>query len=149
MIDSTRPDIIFGTETWLSPNIRDIEVFPEESKVFRNDRKKKNTDKEGVGVLIAVRKDLISSDVYEFAPPDKTEMVWAKIEIAGSKTLYLGSYYNPKTSDENSLTNFDTMIRKASQLKNSAIIVGVDFNLPGWDWRTRTIKPKTKYPNLH
>jgi hypothetical protein len=51
MIDSTRPDIIFGTETWLSPNIRDIEVFPEESKVFRNDRKKKDTDKEGVGGL--------------------------------------------------------------------------------------------------
>jgi hypothetical protein len=36
------------------------------------------------------------------------------------------------------------MIRKASQLKNSAIIVGVDFNLPGWDWRTRKIKPNTK-----
>ena len=33
------------------------------------------------------------------------------------------------------------MIRKASQLKNSAIIVGGDFNLPGWDWRTRTLKP--------
>ena len=113
MIDSTRPDIIFGTETWLSPNIKDIDVFPEEYKVFRNDRKKNDTDKEGRGVLIAVRKDLISSDVYEFAPPDKAEMVWAKIEIAGSKTLYLGSYYNPKTSDENSLNNFDTMIRKA------------------------------------
>jgi hypothetical protein len=49
-------------------------------------------------------------------------MVWAKIEIAGSKTLYLGFYYNSKTSDENSLTDFDTMIRKASQLKNSSII---------------------------
>ena len=93
--------------------------------------RKKDTDKEGRGVLIAVRKYLISSDVYEFAHPDKTKMVWAQIEIAGSKTLYLGSYYNPKTSDENSLKIFDTMIRKASQLKNSAIIVGVDFNLPG------------------
>ena len=97
----------------MDPNIRDIEVFPEEYKVFQNDRKKKDTDKEVGGVLIVVRKDLISSDVYEFAPPDKAEMVWAKIEITGSKTLYLGSYYNPKTSDENSLNNFDTMIRKA------------------------------------
>jgi hypothetical protein len=96
----------------MDPNIRDIEVFPEEYKVFRNDRKKKDTDKEGRGVLIAVKKDLISSDVYKFTPPDKAEMVWAKIEIADSKTLYLGSYYNPKTSDENSLKNFETMIRK-------------------------------------
>ena len=38
---------------------------------------------------------------------------------------------------------------ETSQLKNSAIIVGVDFNLPGWDWRTRTIKQSTKYPSLH
>jgi hypothetical protein len=96
----------------MDPNIRDIEVFPEEYKVFRNDRKKKDTDKEGRGVLIAVKKDLIRSDVYKFTPPDKAEMVWAKIEIADSKTLYLGSYYNPKTSDENSLKNFQTMIRK-------------------------------------
>ena len=43
MIYSTRHDIIFDTETWLNPNIRDIEVFPEEYKVFRNDREKKKT----------------------------------------------------------------------------------------------------------
>ena len=47
------------------------------------------------------------------------------------------------------LTDFDTMIRKASQLKNSSIIICGDFNLPGWDWRTRTIKLNTKYPYLH
>ena len=76
------------------------------------ERKKTQTRKGEGSFKIAVRKDLISSDVYEFAPPDKAEMVWAKIEIADSKTLYLGSYYNPKTSDENSLTNFETMIRK-------------------------------------
>jgi hypothetical protein len=28
-------------------------------------------------------------------------------------------------------------------------LFGVDFNLPAWDWRTRTIKQSTKYPNLH
>ena len=76
------------------------------------ERKKTQTRKGEGSFKIAVRKDLISSDVYEFVPPDKAEMEWAKIEIAGSKTLYLGFYYNSKTSDENSLTNFETMIRK-------------------------------------
>jgi hypothetical protein len=28
-------------------------------------------------------------------------------------------------------------------------MVGGNFNLLGWDWRTRTIKPDTKYPNIH
>ena len=28
MIDQTKPDVIVGTETWLSPDIKDHEVFP-------------------------------------------------------------------------------------------------------------------------
>jgi hypothetical protein len=43
-------------------------------------------------------------------------MVWAKIEIAGSKTLYLGSYYNQKTSDENSLKK-TTSLTKQQKVK--------------------------------
>ncbi|VDH89069.1 Hypothetical predicted protein [Mytilus galloprovincialis] len=149
IIDSTKPDIIFGTETWLNPKIKDVEIFPDNYKLYRNDRKKTETDKEGGGVLIAIKKELISSEVYELAPPDKTEMVWAKVDIVGSKTLYLSSFYNPRTSDETSLKNFDLMIRKATQIKNSTLIIGGDFNLPGWDWNNRSLKPNTTYPHLH
>ncbi|CAG2244129.1 unnamed protein product [Mytilus edulis] len=102
-----------------------------------------------VDKLIAIKKELISSEVYELAPPDKTEMVWAKVDIVGSKTLYLSSFYNPKTSDETSLKNFDFMIRKATQIKNSTLIIGGDFNLPGWDWNNKSLKPNTSYPHLH
>ncbi|XP_071177850.1 uncharacterized protein [Mytilus edulis] len=149
IIDSTKPDIIFGTETWLNPKIKDVEIFPDNYKLYRNDRKKTETDKEGGGVLIAIKKELISSEVYELAPPDKTEMVWAKVDIVGSKTLYLSSFYNPKTSDETSLKNFDLIIRKATQIKNSTLLIGGDFNLPGWDWNNRSLKPNTTYPHLH
>ncbi|CAG2243527.1 unnamed protein product [Mytilus edulis] len=140
---------IIETETWLNPKIKDVEIFPDNFKLYRNDRKKTETDKEGGGVLIAIKKELISSEVYELAPPDKTEMVWAKVDIVGSKTLYLSSFYHPKTSDETSLKNFDFMIRKATQIKNSTLIIGGDFNLPGWDWNNKSLKPNTSYPHLH
>ncbi|CAC5408336.1 unnamed protein product [Mytilus coruscus] len=145
----TKPDIIFGTETWLNPKIKDVEIFPDNFKLYRNDRKKTETDKEGDGVLIAIKKELTSSEVYKLAPPDKTEMVWAKVDIVGSKTLYFSSFYNQKTSDETSLKNFDLMIRKATQIKNSTLIKGGDFNLPGWDLNNRSLKPNTNYPHLH
>ncbi|CAC5420015.1 unnamed protein product [Mytilus coruscus] len=149
IIDSTKPDIIFGTETWLNPKIKDVEIFPDNFKLYRNDRKKTETDSERSGVLIAIKKELISSEVHELAPPDKTEMVRAKIDIVGSKILYLSSFYNPKTSNETRLKNFDLMIREATQIKNYTLIIGGDFNLPGWDWNNRSLKPNTNYPHLH
>ena len=38
MIDSTKPDIIIGTESWLNPDIKDNEYFPDTYSVHRNDR---------------------------------------------------------------------------------------------------------------
>ena len=38
LLESTRPDIVVGTETWLDSSIQDSEVFPGTYKVFRKDR---------------------------------------------------------------------------------------------------------------
>lgn len=56
MIESTKPDVILGTETWLSYKIRTAEVFPPELgyDVIRRDRK---GNAHG-GVLIAAITDL-------------------------------------------------------------------------------------------
>lgn len=56
MIESTKPDVILGTEAWLSYKIRTAEVFPPELgyDVIRRDRK---GNAHG-GVLIAAITDL-------------------------------------------------------------------------------------------
>ena len=75
-----------------------------------------------------------------------------KTRYQGSKTLYISSYYNPKTSDEKSFKSFDISVRRASLIKNAALFiqnVGGDFNLPGWDWKNRTLKPNTVHPKKH
>jgi hypothetical protein len=50
LIDSTKPDVIFGTETWLDPSIKDSQFFQEGYNIYRNDR-----NLNGGGVLIAVK----------------------------------------------------------------------------------------------
>jgi hypothetical protein len=49
IIESSKPDIVLGTETWLKPNIINNEVFPENYSIYCKDR----IDKEGGGVLLA------------------------------------------------------------------------------------------------
>jgi hypothetical protein len=53
--------------------------------------------------------------------------------------MYIASYYNPKTSiNEDSLEELGLSLERANTMKNAFIVVGGDFNLPGWNWKTRT-----------
>ena len=121
--------------------IKNNEVFPEGFRIFRRDRK----GQQGGGVLIAIKDHFISDEVEDLSPDDKCEIIWAKIEIVGCKSLYVSSFYNPKTSDEQSLKWFDTSVRRASQIKNATLLIGGDFNLPHFDWKNKILKPNSTY----
>ncbi|CAC5408758.1 unnamed protein product [Mytilus coruscus] len=60
LIESTKPDIIFGTKTWLDASIIDTQYFPDGYNIYRNDR-----NLSGGGVLIAVNDAYITSSVPE------------------------------------------------------------------------------------
>ena len=38
VLDAVRPDVVFGSETWLNPNISNSEIFPTDYRVYRSDR---------------------------------------------------------------------------------------------------------------
>jgi hypothetical protein len=60
--DSTDTDVIIGTETWLNDSIYSSEVIPtDQFDVYRNDR----VNSKGGGVLVAVRKTLVSSKIFK------------------------------------------------------------------------------------
>ena len=40
-------------------------------------------------------------------------------------------------------------VARASRIWNSQIIIGGDFNFPGFDWKSCMVKPDTTYPHLH
>ena len=77
------------------------------------------------------------------------EIVWAKLQIAGHKTVHISSYYRSHVDDEASLDQLNVSLEKIKNPENSIIIVGGDINLPGWDWKNNCLKQGTSYPNLH
>jgi hypothetical protein len=89
--------------------------------------------------------DFISDEVNDMHVDEKSEMIWVKIEIVGSKTLYVSSFYNAKTSNEQNLKWFDQSVRQACKVNNAATLIGGDFNLPEWDWENKILKRNTKH----
>ena len=64
IIDSVKPDIILGTETWLNSNTSSSEYFPSNTyNVYRHDRPPNIKDQSHGGVLIAIKKDFVSSEL--------------------------------------------------------------------------------------
>ena len=70
-------------------------------------------------------------------------------EIWAARKNWRGEFYNPKTSDEQSLKWFDTSVRRASQIKNAALLIGGDFNLPNFDWKNKVLKPNSSHQKVH
>ena len=105
LIDTHNPDIVCATETWLAGHHCDGEIgdplsFINKFEVHRRDQ----TNREGGGVFVTVRKDLKSSRQSEIETD--CENVWVKLEIPNSPNIqlyiYICSYYRPNVNDNES-----------------------------------------------
>ena len=74
MVDSVKPDIIVGTESWLRPDIMNSEIFPSNYTVYCCDG-----DTSGGGVFIAVIDEILSTRQQHLKT--SCEMAWAKISV--------------------------------------------------------------------
>ena len=142
LVDSTKPDIIVATETWLDSNIKNSEILPEDYEVFRKDM-----NRNGGGVLIAVRKELDCYEVPEFQ--EDCELVWARIKLRGQRTLYICAFYRPDMSDKTSFPLLTASLRKVATINNAHIVIAGDLNFLSWDWKSIKLKPNGYYPQLH
>jgi len=127
VIDTVKPDIIIGCETWLRPTINHSEFLPADYTVYRKDR----SDRYG-GVLLAVHSSL-NSHAVEVSTD--AELVAAKI-LAGKQSLVVCSFYRPPNNDSSSymdaLTEAITMLSKSDP--KAALWLAGDANLPDIDW---------------
>ncbi len=119
LLDRTNPDIIIGVETKLDSSITNSEIFPSQytANVFREDR-----NRHGGGVLVAFKNDYIGTK--ESSMKTDCEIVWAKMEVAGCRTLHVCSYYKPSEGDEHSVQQFEESLQKLRQNSNSFVIIG-------------------------
>ena len=119
LVESTHPDIILGTETWLSEDIPTshlINLSPGYS-VHRHDIL---TDPHG-GVLISVKNDLELTNVQT---SKELELITGTISIAKTKKMLLCSFYRPpdKTSVEYLKKVTEEFRELRTKFKNSVFI---------------------------
>ena len=143
LIDSLKPHIIFGTETWLSNSVSNTEIIPDNMNytIYRKDR-----DDGYGGVMIAVSKHILSTRLPDLETC--CENLWIKLSIPACKDLYLCTYYRPHISDLISLEQLNNSLSKVMiSTKNPMIWLSGDFNAPNINWQTLSIPPESPYLN--
>ena len=147
MLDSEKPDIVVGTESWLSPETATSEIFPKDSgySTFREGR----TTSAGGGVFTLVKDRILVSEQKHYKTD--CEKVWVRIVIAGAIALFIASYYRPRENDEYSLTELRKSLDMVGREKGHIWILGdMDFPKLFWDEEAvPTIKPGCSCPRLY
>ena len=129
LIDSSAPDVILGTETWLNSSVFSSEIFPMGYSIVRQD-----SDDGYGGVLIAVKNDITFEHLLS-AP--ECESVFIKVPLQRNKSLILGSLYRAPSTGGDYMEKLCNVIKSITlQHKNSIFWIGGDLNLPDIDWNT-------------
>ena len=138
-VTNHNPDIILGCESKIDEDIATYSFIQPNYTVYRKDR-----NQNGGGVFIAVKDTLISSNVDVNSDG---EIIWATLQFAHSKPLFIASYYGPQKNKEQAVDNLAKSLSKILSQQRSRlpnIIIGGDFNFGDIDWKTwTTTNPKT------
>jgi len=134
LLDATKPDIIFGCETWLKPTITNGELFPPEYNVYRKDR-----DDGYGGVLLGIHSTLNS---HQLDIQTQAEFVAVKI-VTDRQPVIIGSLYRPPYNNHDYMTELNrTIVDLCQTNKNAAIWIAGDANLPDINWSIDQVNPK-------
>jgi hypothetical protein len=138
LFHNEKPDVVMGTESWLSQDYQDT-VFPDDYLVWRRDRNDR-----GGGVFIAYKNDLILTEMPEYG--NNCEFIMAKLQAVNSPTVYFGCMYRPPDNNPKPLEALaDDLDKLTSSETLPVIILGGDFNFPSIDWSKDEIGPSPRY----
>lgn len=116
LLDLHKPDVVIGTESWLTPEHHNSEFFPSTLGYipFREDRV---TDTKEGGVFILIKYSLYATEQRQFKT--NCEIIWIKLSIVAAKPLYIAAYYRPRESDAQSLEEFRKSLELVSTKKGN------------------------------
>jgi exonuclease III len=123
LLKEHNPDILCVCQSKLDITISDSAICPSDSGYEIINRK------DG-GVLIAVKNTILASPVNDL--DTGCEIVWARIEIANQKRLYIGSFYRTPSKDDPEIINqLHESVSKLTCKKDDVlpnVIINGDFN---------------------
>ena len=64
----------------------------------------------GGGVLLAISTDILSSEQPEL--DTDCEIIWAKVDIIGVNSIYIGAYYKPQENDIESINELSRSLQR-------------------------------------
>ena len=117
LVDTEKPDVIIGTESWLSPDIKDNEIFSTDGTPFRADRQ--TTTKRSDGVFVLVKNSLVCTEQPQFRMD--CQIIWIKLEIVGAQPLYVAAFYKPKKDDLDSIEQLRNSLDMLTNKKSTII----------------------------
>jgi hypothetical protein len=127
-------DIISVTETWLSDDITDDELFCNSYTVYRSDRNFLSLGvKKGGGVLIAVNNKFSSSRLNTATLSDSIpsiDTVGVRISINGSSSMVILVVYIPPYTPFFDFEHYFEILSSMHEIHEDKVIVLGDFNTP-------------------
>ena len=129
LIDTYNPDIITGTgtESWLSEEIRNTEIFRSDFATFRRERRTRR-----VGGGVCVKNNIACSELWV---DDDFEMIAMDVKGSDPKCTWeiVGIYRAPNED----IRLIERLAARTGFLGNSMkqSIIGDDLNLPQVDWK--------------
>ena len=139
VINNHHPDIIFGCETWLTPDISTAEFLPTEYSVFRRDRP------DGYGGVLLAFQNTLNATEYSLSNTYNCEVIAATL-THGNEKIIVCSIYRPPLSDATYLQNLISILKDMSCANPTVPIwIGGDLNLPNIDWSTTSVMDN-RYP---
>ncbi|CAC5379604.1 unnamed protein product [Mytilus coruscus] len=127
IIESTEPDVIIGTETWLDPNIKSSEIIPDYFH-YDTERRDRPKDPHG-GVMIAAKQTLRLGNIIKSTD---IELLTGTINLEGKKKILIGAFYRPPDKTDDTYLNKmkDEINNIRAKHQKDIFLIGGDFNLP-------------------
>jgi hypothetical protein len=94
--------------------------------------------------------DFTSTDILSSEQPEldtDCEIIWAKVDIIGVKSIYIGAYYKPQENDIESINELSRSLQRIP-INSHTWLLG-DFNLLKYDWVKQEYKPNCKFINTY
>lgn len=133
----TNADVICITESYLNNNINSAEVV--DCNIFDIHRKDRNLltniKKDGGGVFVAVKKNLISKSRENWSCDGICEDLWVTVYLGDHKNLHICCVYVPPHASVNNLkAHLNKITDIMSHHPGDVFLVLGDYNIPGLVW---------------